>query len=204
MRIIIKSTLSLTSNADSVGKVKIGIAGRGKTLNSLQELRHLIHQRGGQAALITARWVSLSCHPQQLGVCCLCVGGSPECSNFWHGLTGFSAACSENVADMVGCSVATCLSPSLVKNLQLYYLCKTLSRNTHTHTHSLNENSVIFILKYSRICVSNLKKKSLLLCIFAFSYRSPILCRFPSWCQHTSCPSTHEHESILQCLELQY
>lgn len=77
-----KSTLSLTSNADSVGKVKIGIAGRGKTLNSLQELRHLIHQRGGQAALITARWVSLSCHPQQPGVWCLCVGGSPECSNF--------------------------------------------------------------------------------------------------------------------------
>lgn len=29
MRIIIKSTFSLTSNADSVGKVKIGIAGRG-------------------------------------------------------------------------------------------------------------------------------------------------------------------------------
>lgn len=60
---------------------------------------------------------------------------------------------------MVGCSLATCLSPSLVKNLQLYYLCKTLSRNTHTHTHSLNEHSVIFILKYSRKCVSILKKK---------------------------------------------
>lgn len=172
------------------------------TFNSLQELRHLIHQRGGQAALITARWVSLSCHPQQPGVCCLCVGGLPECSNFWHGLTGFSGACSENVADMVGCSLATCLSPSLVKNLQLYYLCKTLSRNTHTHY--LNEHSVIFILKYSRKCVSNLKKKSLLFCIFAFSYSSPILCRFSSWCQHTSCPSTHKHESILQCLELQY
>lgn len=201
MRIIIKSTLSLTSNADSVGKVKIGIAGRGKTLNSLQELRHLIHQRGGQAALITARWVSLSCHPQQPGVCCLCVGGSPECSNF---LTW---------ANWVQCSMQWkcswhgwmfCCHMLISKFSEKFTIILLMQNTFQKHTHSLNENSVIFILKYSRICVSYLKKKSLLLCIFAFSYRSPILCRFPSWCQHTSCPSTHEHESILQCLELQY
>ena len=61
-----EKTFSASLNADRVGKVKIGsVEAQGMlTLSFLQKLRDLIHQRRGQAALITTRWVSLSCHPR--------------------------------------------------------------------------------------------------------------------------------------------